>query len=71
MVINKGETQMTKTRKTLSERIARADELGGRYLADFNELDERGLGNTPKAERLLQKGQHWLDVSNNIRGCGE
>lgn len=62
---------MTKTRKTLSERIARADELGGRYLADFNELDERGLGNTPKAERLLEKGQHWLDVSNKLRGCGE
>lgn len=62
---------MTKTRKTLSERIARADELGSRYLADFNKLDERGLGSTPKAERLLEKGQYWLDVSNNLRGCGE
>jgi hypothetical protein len=71
MCINKGDTQMTKPRKTLSERIARADELGGRYLAAFNELDERGLGNTRYAETLLEKGQYWLDRSNKLRGCGE
>lgn len=62
---------MNRTYKTLSERVTRADELGGRYLAAFNELDERGLGNTPKAEKLLEKGQYWLDVSNKLRGCGE
>lgn len=61
---------MTKPRKTLAERIADADDRGGRYLAAFNELDERGLGNTPKAEKLLEKGQYWLDRSNNLRGCG-
>ncbi len=62
---------MSKISKTLSERVARADELGSRYLADFNELDERGLGNTPKAWKLLEKGQYWLDRSNKLRGCGE
>jgi hypothetical protein len=59
--------QMT---KTLSERIADADDRGGRYLAAFNELDERGLGNTPKAEKLLEKSQYCLDRSNKLRGCG-
>ena len=62
---------MSKPRKPLSERVARADELGGRYLAAFNELDERGLGNTTYAEKLLEKGQYWLDRSNKLRGCGE
>lgn len=62
---------MAKPRKTLSEQIADADELGGHYLAAFNELNERGLGHTAKAEKILEKGQYWLDRSNNLRRCGE
>jgi hypothetical protein len=54
--------------KTLAEKIADADDRGGRYLAAFNELDEAGKGNTPKALKLLEKGQFWLDRSNKLRG---
>ena len=59
---------MAKTPKTLSERIADADALGSRYLADANEAAEKG--NTTKAERLYDKGQFWLDRSNKLRGNG-
>jgi len=60
---------MTKPKRTLNERIADADDRGGRYLADANEAAERG--NQEKAERLYEKGQYWLDMSNKLRGCGE
>lgn len=54
--------------KTLAEKIADADMRGCRYLADFRELEDRGLGNTPKAQRLLEKGQYWLDRYNKLVG---
>lgn len=57
---------MAKPPKTLSERIADADERGGRYLADANELAERG--DNERAEMLYEKGQYWLDLSNKLRG---
>lgn len=57
-----------KSQKTLAEKIADADERGSRCLAQFNELDEAGKGSTPKAERLLERGQFWLDRSNKLRG---
>lgn len=57
---------MTKERKSLNERIADADERGGRYLADANEAAEKG--NHAKAEKLYEKGQFWLDRSNKLRG---
>ncbi len=60
---------MAKSKRTLSERIADADDRGGRYLADANEAVERG--NRQKAEKLYEKGQYWLDLSNKLRGCGE
>jgi hypothetical protein len=60
---------MTHTKRTIEERIIEADERGGRFLADANEAAERG--NHAKAERLYEKGQYWLDVSNKLRGCGE
>lgn len=53
--------------KTLSEKIADADERGNRYLADANDAAERG--NSVKAEKLYAKGQFWLDRSNKLRGC--
>lgn len=56
-------------KRTLQERIADADERGSRYLGDANEAAERG--NHAKAERLYEKGQYWLDLSNKLRGCGE
>jgi hypothetical protein len=57
---------MAKSKKTLSERIAHADMMGGRYLADANEAAEKGQ--KEKAERLYEKGQYWLDVSNKLLG---
>lgn len=57
---------MAKPAKTLSEKIAEADERGGRYLADANEAAERG--DHAKAEKLYEKGQFWLDRSNKLRG---
>lgn len=55
-----------KPAKSLSEKIAEADERGGRYLADANEAAERG--HIVKAEKLYAKGQFWLDRSNKLRG---
>lgn len=57
---------MAKSTKTLSERIAHADMMGGRYLADANEQLEKG--NKEKAEKLYEKVQYWLDLSNTLRG---
>ena len=54
--------------KTLSEKIADADERGGRYLADANEAAERG--DDDKAEKLYEKGQYWLDRANRLLGNG-
>lgn len=57
---------MAMQRKSLSERIAEADERGSRYLADANEARE--AGKLEKAEKLYEKGQYWLDRSNILRG---
>jgi len=55
--------------KTMSEKIADADEKGSRWLAAANEALESGK--IDKAEKLFSKGQYWLDRSNKLRGCGE
>lgn len=57
----------TKTKMTLAEKIADADMRGSDCLARFNELDEAGKGETAKAQRLLERGQFWLDRSNKLR----
>lgn len=54
------------TPRTLSEKIAEADDRGGRYLADANVAAERG--DHEKAEKLYAKSQFWLDRSNKLRG---
>lgn len=56
--------------KDLAERIAEADARGGDWLARFNELNEAGKGGTRKAQQCLERGQKWLDKSNELRGCG-
>lgn len=56
-------------KRSVQERIVEADERGSRWLADANEAAERG--NHVKAERLYEKGQYWLDLSNKLRGNGE
>lgn len=53
-------------KRTVQERIVDADDRGNRYLADANEAAEKG--NKAKAERLYEKGQYWLDLSNQLRG---
>ena len=54
--------------KTTHEKMLEAEERAGRYLADFNELDERGLSNTPKAQRLIEKSGFWRDRYNKLAG---
>jgi hypothetical protein len=60
---------MSKTVKTIAERVAHADERGSYWLSLANEAAEQGKHE--KAERLYDKGQYWLDLSNKLRGCGE
>ena len=55
-----------KAKKTLSERIADADARGSHWLAEANEAADRGQ--KAKAEKLYEKGQYWLDLSNKLRG---
>lgn len=52
--------------KTAAEKVADADMRGNQYLSEVNEAAEAGKHD--KAERLYQKGQYWLDVSNRLRG---
>ena len=52
--------------KTLHEKMIEADERGSRYLADANEAGERG--DKAKEEKLLAKGQFWLDRYNKLAG---
>lgn len=54
--------------KSLSEKIADAEANASRHLADFNELNERGRGNSKKAQEHCRKGQYWLDRANVLRG---
>jgi hypothetical protein len=58
-----GDTDMV---KTLADRIAHADMMGCKYLADANEAAERGKHE--KAEKLYAKGQYWLDRYNRLVG---
>jgi hypothetical protein len=60
----KAERRAAKLRK----QIARADELGSRYLGNANEAREGG--NIAKAEKLEAKCQYWLDRSHVLRGNG-
>lgn len=58
-----------KSTKSLAERIADADARGGDLLAQANEAAE--AGKSSKAERLYQRGQYWVDMSNRLRGNGD
>ena len=53
---------------TLQEKLIKADDNGNRHLAAFNELNERGLGESKKAQEHLRKGQYWLDRYNKLAG---
>jgi hypothetical protein len=41
---------------------------GSHYLGAWNELNERGLGDTPRAQKLLALGQQWHDEETRLRG---
>lgn len=56
-------------KKPLSERIADADALASRWLADGNEAAERG--DMTKAERCYEKSQYWKDRYNLLTGNGD
>lgn len=50
-------------------RIANADALGSRWLANGNDALERG--ETERAAECFRRGQFWIDRSNLLRGCGD
>lgn len=52
------------TRK-LYERVGTYDARGSNWLAKGNEYSE--AGNQKKAEECYDKGQYWLDKSNELR----
>ena len=60
---------MSRTKKPLSERIAQAEAMAAKWLADANEYAEKG--NSRKAEQCEARCQFWLDRANNLRGWGE
>ena len=47
-------------------KILDAEERAGKWLADANEMAERGQHE--KAERLYEKAQFWLDRYNKLAG---
>lgn len=57
---------MGKSKKSLEERILDAEVRGSRWLADANELAEKG--DREKAEEYYAKAQYWLDRYNLL--CG-
>lgn len=61
-----GKISDTSPRKSLQDRLVKAEERGNRYLADANELAE--AGQAKKAEKLYAKGQFWLDRYNKLAG---
>lgn len=56
-------------KKTLAERIADADALASRWLADGNDAAERG--NRAKADQCYEKSQFWKDRYNLLSGRGD
>ncbi len=53
-------------KKSLQDRILDAEQRGSTWLADGNELAERGEHD--KAERCYEKSQFWLDRYNKLKG---
>ena len=53
-------------KRTTEEKMIEADVRGSHYLAEANEAAERG--DKAKAEKLYEKGQHWLDRYNQLAG---
>lgn len=59
-------------KRSLAERIANADALAGRYLGNYNELIESGVSESdPRAEKLFNKSQFWLDRYNLLLNNGD
>lgn len=54
--------------KTHAEKVQAADQLASDHLAIFNELEERGLGQTKKAQAHYAKATHWLARLNKLEG---
>lgn len=55
-------------KRQLVDRIAEADALASRWLADGHEA--AALGNADKAERCYAKSQFWKDRYNLLTGAG-
>jgi len=52
--------------QTTDAKTLKADHLAQKWLADFNEADERG--DTKRAARCYAKAQYWLDRLNSLLG---
>jgi hypothetical protein len=60
---------MTKLgRKMGWDPMVEADDMGNRYLGDYNERVERLGYEDSVAQRLYAKGQFWLDRYNKLAG---
>ena len=51
--------------RALAAKIAHAEAMSTRYLGNYNE--EMASGRVQRAEKMLVKSQHWLDVANDLR----
>ncbi|WP_236611145.1 hypothetical protein [Xanthomonas vasicola] len=60
---------MTSPAKPLANRIADADALASRWLADGNQAAE--AGHQAKAEQCYAKAQHWKDRYTLLTGQGD
>jgi len=56
-------------KKPLEQRIAEADMLASRWLADGNHASAEGKAQ--KAESCYAKAQFWKDRYNLLTGCGD
>ena len=51
--------------------IPTIEALAASALADFNELDGRGRGDSATAQRRLRAAHYWLDLANRREGFGD
>jgi len=51
-----------------AERIRHAEERSAHWLMAFNELEEAGKGDSPKAQAAYEKSSRWLMRANDLRG---
>jgi hypothetical protein len=67
--VHNNEYEVTEAGKAQLQRlIAEAESEASRALGNSNEARE--AGDIAKADRILERSQHWLDEANDLRGWG-